>query len=322
MNKLIVCGLMLVAALALAPGVRAQDYPNRPIKVVVPYPPGGGTDIVARIIAEKLQVKWGQPVIVENRSGASGNIGAEAVFRAPPDGYTILLSVPGPLVIHKSLYTKLAYDSDAFVPISVIATIPLVLLVHPKVEAESTQQLISYARANPNRLNYASQGVGSPAYLGAELFKLMADVKIVEVPYKGTGPALADLLAGHVDMMFGELASAGQYIRAGKLRVLAVGGEKQNSLLPNTPALSEVLPGYNAAVFYGVVAPPGTPAVIAARLSAAIAEALKQPDVAKRLLDMSMVMTGGSTPAEMALFMDKERERWGKVIRTIGAQAD
>lgn len=244
------------------------------------------------------------------------------MFRSQPDGYTLLLAVPGPLVIHKSLYPKLAYDSDAFVPVSVIATIPLVLLVHPKVTAESVQQLIAFAKTNPGRLNYASQGVGSPAYLGAELFKLMADVKITEVPYKGTGPALADLLAGHVDIMFGELASAGQHIRAGKLRVIAVGSEQQHPMLPNIPAIAEVLPGYNAAVFYGVVAPPGTPSAIADKLSPAIAEALKQPDVAQRLLDLSMVATGGSTPAEMGLFMGRERERWAKVIRAIGATAE
>lgn len=314
--------LLLAAVLALAPSVHAEDYPGKPIKLVVPYPPGGGTDIVARIIAEKLQAKWGQPVIVENRAGASGNIGAEGVFRSQPDGYTLLLAVPGPLVIHKSLYPKLAYDSDAFVPISVIATIPLVLLVHPKVTAESVQQLIAFAKANPGRLNYASQGVGSPAYLGAELFKLMADVKITEVPYKGTGPALADLLAGHVDMMFGELASAGQHLRGGKLRALAVAGDKAHPMLPKIPVISEVLPGFDAAVFYGVVAPPGTPPVIANKLSGAIAEAIRQPDVAQRLTDLSMVTTGGSTPAEMGVFMRQERERWGKVIRAIGATAE
>lgn len=322
MKSAFVYRLLLAALLLFSLSAGGQDYPSRPVRIVVPYPPGGGTDIVARVLAEKLQAKWGQPFVVENRAGASGNIGAEAVFRAAPDGHTLLFAVPGPLVLHKTLYSKLPYDSDAFTPVSVVATIPLILLVHPKVTAQNVRELVAYAKANPEKLNYASQGVGSPAYLGAEMFKFMAGVKMVEVAYKGTGPALADLLAGHVDMMFGELASAGGYIRSGKLRVLAVATEGRHPMLPDVPAMSEVLPGFSAAVFYGMVAPPATPPAIAEKLSAAISEGLKQPDVAKRLVDLSMVSTGGMTPEDSGRFMAQERDRWGGILRAIGAKAD
>lgn len=316
------CALIFAAFALVSLPATSQDYPAKPVRIVVPYPPGGGTDIVARVLADKLQKKWGQPFLVENRAGASGNIGAEAVFRAPPDGYTLLFAVPGPLVLHKTLYSNLAYDSDAFTPVSVVATIPLMLLVHPSVSAQSVTELIAYAKANPEKLNYASQGVGSPAYLGAELFKSMAGVKMVEVTYKGTGPALADLLAGRVDMMFGELASAGAYIRAGKLRVLGAATERRHPLLPEIPTLSETLPGFNVAVFYGMVAPPATPPAIATALSEALADALKETDVAKRLTDLSMVSTGGMTPEESGRFMKQEGDRWGKILRAIGAKAD
>jgi len=310
-------GVALVHGLA----AYAQEYPAKTVKLVVPYAAGGGGDIVARIVAEKLQAKWGQTVIVENRVGAGGNVGAEAAFRATPDGYTLLLTPQGPLVVNKALYPKLAFDPDAFLPVSLLAAAYGVLVVHPKVAATSVQQLIALARANPDRLNYASSGTGTTAHLAGELFKSAADIKLVHVPYKGTGPALTDLLAGQVDMMFAEVSAAGAHIRDGRLRALAVGSEKQNPLLPGVASLSDTVPGMVVMTWYGLVAPPGTPAAVVNKLVASIAEVMKQPDVIRRMQELSVVGIG-NTPAEFALFMKQERERWGKVVRETGAKAE
>ena len=319
-HKTMFVRILLATAMAFALPVHAQDYPGKPIKIVVPYSPGGGTDIVARLLAEKLQGKWGHAVIVDNRPGAGGNLGAGAVSAAAPDGYTILFTAQGPLVVNKSIYAKLTYDPDAFVPVSLVTVAYSVLLVNPKMSANSVQQLIAFAKANPGRLNYASQGIGTAAHLIAELFKSMAGVSIVHIPYKGTGPALTDLVAGQVDMMFWELAAADPYIRSDKLRALAVSSEKRNPSLPNVPTMSEALPGFVVTSWWAIVAPPGTPSAIANSLSSAIAESLKQPDFARRLVDLSMVATG-STPAELGLFIKQESKRWGEVIRAAGVQA-
>jgi len=308
-------------AFALSVLAQEQDYPGSPIKIVVPAAPGATTDTLARIIAGQLQRKWGRPAIVDNRAGAAGNIGAEYAIKANPDGYTLLFSYPAPLVVNKSLYPKLAHDPDAFGPVSLVGTAPLVLAMHPNGVANSVQQLIAFARANPNRLNYASQGNGTTGHLAAEMFKSLAGVMIVHVPYRSSAPAQTALLSGQVDMMFVELSSALPQLSASKLRALAVGGERRSPLLPGIPAMSEALPGFVALTWFGMVAPPGTPAAIVNKLSAAIAQTLKQPDVAKRLLGMS-VDAIGSTPAEMALFLRQERERWGKVIRATGATAE
>jgi tripartite-type tricarboxylate transporter receptor subunit TctC len=318
----VLLAMLQTAALVFAVSAGAQDYPGKPIKLVVPYPPGGGmADRIARLVAERLQGKWGQPVIVENRAGAAANIGAEYVAKAAPDGYTLLFGAEGPLVIHKSLYAKLAYDPDEFVPISVVLTSPNILVVHPKVLADSVQQLIAFAKANPGRLNFASNGTGGNLHLSLELFNSMAGVKIAHVPYKGVPPALTDLVGGQVDMMFVGLGTVLQQVRAGKLRVIAVGSEKRLPGLPDTPAISEVLPGFVSLSWFGMVAPPKTAPAIANKLSAAIAEGLRQPDVVKLFLDLS-VDAIGSTPAEMALFMKQEIERWGGVIRATGAKAE
>ena len=315
--------MLLAAAICCALPVKAQDdrYPVNPIKIIVPSGPGATTDALARILAEHFQKKWGQPVIVENRAGAGGNIGAEAAVRAAPDGYTLLFSYPAPLVVNKSLYTKLAHDPDTLVPVSLVGTAPLVLAVNPKVAANTVQQLIAFAKANPNRLNYASQGNGTTGHLAAELFKSMAGVNFVHVPYKSSAPAQADLLGGQVEMMLVELSSVLQHIVGGKLRALAVGSEKRNFFLPEVPAMAEVLPGFVALTWFGVVAPPSTPASIVNRVSAATVEALQQPEVAKRLRGMT-VDAVGSSAAEMAQFMREERQRWGEVIRVAGVKAE
>ena len=296
----------------------AQDYPVKPVKFVVPYAPGGTGDLLARIFAEKMQARLGQPFIVENRAGANGNIGMESVSRAPGDGYTVLFTPSEPLVINRTLYAPLSFDADGFGPISVLASTPLVLLVHPKVGADNVAQLIAFAKANPERLNYSSQGKGSTAHLTAELFGSMAGVKLVHIPYQGGGPALAALLAGQVDMMFVVLSSALPHIRTGKVKVLAVGSEQRNAALPEVPAMSSVLPGFASSNWFGMVAPAGTPQAIAARLSAVGVEILKQPDVAKRLFDLSLD-TIGSAPADMGLTLKQDTERWARVIRITGA---
>ena len=309
--------LVVAAALALSVSAHAQDYPAKQINIIVPFAPGGGVDIMARELGERLREKWSQPVLVDNRSGAGGNLGAEAVFRAEPDGYTLLVTAPGPLVINKALYPKLGYDPDAFAPVSVIGTVPNVLVVHPKVTANSVPELIALAKANPDRLNYASQGAGTTAHLTAELFKSMAGVKIVHVPYRGNTPALTDLLAGQVEIMFVPLATALEFIRDGKVKALGIASEKRTTLLPEVPTIAETLPGFISTVWFGVVAPPNTPPAVTQKLSAAIAEALKQPATAKRMAALTIEPVG-STPAEMAAFMREEVERWGNVVRSTG----
>ncbi len=321
MDKTIWGRWILAVALAFALPVHAQEYPVKPIKIVVPNPPGGGIDTWARLIADKLRLKWGQPVIVENRPGAGGNVGADVVAKATPDGYTLLVTHPTPLVVSKSLYAKLTFEPEAFVPVSLIVAFPDVLVVNPQVPMKTIQELIASAKANPDKLNYASQGNGTTAHLGAELFKSKAGVKMVHVPYAGTAPALAALLAGQVDLMFLDISTSLQYARSGKLRALAVGSKQRNSFLPGVPTLAEVLPGHDSGTWTGMVAPPGTPTDIAHKLSSAIAEALKQPDIAKRLADLGLEGVG-STPEQMKVFLREETERYGNVIRSTGAKAD
>jgi tripartite-type tricarboxylate transporter receptor subunit TctC len=302
--------------------VEAQDWPTKPVRIIVPFPPGGSADLMPRAVAEKLSEKWGQPVIVENRPGAAGNIGADAVFRADPDGYTLLSGPPPPLVINKLLYKKLSYDSEQFVPISVIGAIPNVLLVHPKTNVSTVQEFIALAKANPGKLNYASQGNGTTSHLTAELFKSMAGgLNIAHIPYKGTAPALADLLGGQVEMMCDNLGVSLPHVRSGKLKALGVASAKRVKALPDVPALAETLPGFEAVAWFGIVAPPKTPASIAEKVSAAVADALKLPDVQKRLQDLSAEPMGLS-PAETAAYMKQETRRWAEVIRSAGVRLD
>jgi len=313
--------LLLAALLASAPAVQAQDYPAKPIKIVVPYPAGGSADLLPRIFAEKLYAKWGQPVLVENRPGAGGNIGAEFVYRADPDGYTLFASAPGPLVVNQNLYRNLAFDPAKFVPVGIMAAIPNVLLVNPKVPARTIEEFIAYAKGNPDKLNYGSQGSGSTSHLTAELFKSTAGLNITHVPYKGSAPAMAALLSGEIDLMFDNLGVTLAQVRAGKLRVLAVGSEKRVASLPAAPAMSEVLSGFVSVAWFGIVAPPQTPAPIAEKLSSAVAEAIRQPEVLGRLAALSAEPVG-DTPAEMAAFMKLEEQRWKGVIERARVKAD
>lgn len=317
------CRLLAAASLALVlPFAQAQDYPSRPIRIVVPYPAGGSADLLPRIFAEKLGAKWGQPLLVENRPGAGGNIGAEFVYRAEPDGYTLFASAPGPLVVNQNLYRKLALDPAQFVPVSIMAAIPNVLLVNPKVPAKSVADLIAYAKANPDRLNYGSQGSGSTAHLTAELFKLSAGgLKITHIPYKGSAPAMTALLGGEIDLMFDNLGVTLPHVKSGRLRILAVGSEKRIASLPGVLSMSEILPGFVSVAWFGIVAPPKTPATVAHKLSSGVAEALRERDVLDRLAALSAEPVGG-TPEEMAAFMKQEEARWKRVIEAAQVKAD
>jgi len=320
--KVFLIAMCLTANLSIAQTtIDANTYPNQPIRLVVPYPPGGGTDFFARLLAEKAQAKWGQTVIVDNRSGAGGNVGTEYVYRANPDGYTLLFTSHPPLVVNKSLYAKLSFDPDAMTPMSLMVAGYSVLLVHPKLPVNSVAELIAYAKANPNKLNYASQGIGNGAHLSTELFCSMAGVKMTHIPYKGTGPALADALSGQVDVFFGELATTGMHVKAGKLKLLAVGGEKRLPDYPQVPTVAEFLPKYQAAYWSGLVGPPNMPQSISKKWAGLVNEMLKNPDVLKKLQDMSMIPVGGP-PEDMAQFMKDDRERWSAVVKTSGARAD
>lgn len=313
--------LFLVATLASAAGTSAANYPNRTIRLVVPFATGGGTDNVARLIADKLHTKWGQPVIVENRPGAGGNIGAELVYRSEPDGYTLLVAPPPPLVINEALYSKMGFEPERFVPVSLISSSANILVTNSSFPPKDVKELIEYARKNPGKVSYASQGFGTTSHLTGEMFAYMANIQLTHVPYKGTGPALADLVGGQVNIMFSETTSAMKFLRNGRLRVLAVGGSTANPALPDAPVMMHTLPGFLSTTSSNLVAPPGTPTAIAEKISAAISEAMKDPEISSRLSALSAEPVG-SSPEEHAAYLREERQRWVEVIRRVGIKLD
>ncbi len=304
--------LLLVAQAAFA----QSSYPNKVVRVIVPFPAGGSNDVLCRILGEKLSQKWNQPVVVENRAGAGGNIGADAVSKAEPDGYTLLCSPPGPLSINHNLYKTLSYDPAGFVPVTVLAIVPNVVTARMDLPADSLQELIAYAKANPGKINYASQGNGSTSHLSAQMLQTMAGLQMVHVPYKGEGPALVDIVAGRVDIFIGKLAAALRFHQTRRAKILAVASARRSPVLPDIPTTGEAgLPDFIASAWFGLVAPPGTPPALAARINADAAEALKLPDVKARFLEQGAEPVG-NTPAEMAAFVKEETARWQKVIQT------
>jgi tripartite-type tricarboxylate transporter receptor subunit TctC len=313
--------MALAAFLAVAPGRAADDYPQRAVKIVVPYPAGGSADVLPRIIGDWLSRKWGQPVVIENRSGAGGNVGAEVVARAPPDGYTLLGTAPPPLAINQNLYPRLAFDPTAFVPITVMARIPNALLVSRKVTATSVPELIAFARANTGKLSYGSQGIGTTSHLTAELFKSTAGIEAVHVPYRGSMPALNGLLAGDVDFSFDNLGSAHGLISSGSLKVLAVASAQRLPAFAQVPTVAETLPGFISDTWFAIAAPPKTPPALAERISRDVAAALAQPEVIARYATLS-AEPGGGEPAATAAFIRDETERWAKVIKTAGIKME
>src|ERR1041385_1898461 len=267
---LVAIGLALcLAATAFGDAARADAWPVRTVKIIVPFPAGGTADAVPRLVADWLSRKWGQPVVIENRTGAAGNIGAEAAYRAEPDGYTLLSAPPPPLVINQNLYPKLAFDPTQFVPISVMGIVPNALIVNPgKIAAKTVAEFIAYAKANPDKITVATQGNGTTSHLTSELFQLMAKVKFVQVPYRGTAPALQGLLGGDVDVMFDNLGVSLALVKGGQLRLIAVGTEQRMSTLPDVPTIAETLPGFASAAWFGVAAPPKTPGAIVQKVNA------------------------------------------------------
>jgi tripartite-type tricarboxylate transporter receptor subunit TctC len=310
---LFVLGLFGVAGLAGSRVLAASTFPDRAIKFIVPVPPGPLLDMLPRMLGEKLSARWGHPVIVENRPGAGTNLGAEAVARAEPDGHTLLAAPPAPLVLSQWSGVKLGFDPTAFVPVTVMVEVPSILVVHPKVPVASFAQWIAYAKANPAAMNYGSPGMNTTAHLAQEELMRALGVHLVHVPYQGMGPAINDLVAGHIQTMFAAVGTALPHIEEGRLRAIALTGGERLARLPGIPVMSETIPGFNHVEWFAVVAPPRTPAAVVESISQAIAEALRAPDVGDRLERASLV-TIGNKPAEAAAFIAGERERWRAIV--------
>ena len=326
-------GLALLAAvgtlagtlLALSP-VRAQDpaadYPNRPVRIVVSNPAGGGIDTVTRVVADRLAVKLGHPVIIENRGGAGGNIGAEAVYTAAPDGYTLLASVPAALTTNIFMYKKLNFDPAKLEPVAVLGTFPNTLLVTNDFPAKTVQEFIAYVKANPGKVNYASQGIGTTSHLTAELYNSLAGAKMVHVPYRGTAPALNDIVAGHVDLIFMQLSSALKLHEGKRARILAVTTDKRLDALKDIPTMIEAgIPNFVSDTWNAISAPPGTPPSIIAKLNKAINDAMNDPETEKRFTELEIIKVGGS-PANMRKLIQEDTQRWGEVIKRAGITAE
>lgn len=301
----------------------AQAYPDKPIRMVVPFPAGGTTDILARAVAQKLSESLGQQMIVDNKPGAGGNIGAQEVARAAPDGYTLVMGTVGTHAINPSLYKKMPYDHvKDFAPVSLVASVPNLLVVHPSVPVNSVKELIAYVKANPGKLNFASSGNGTSIHLSGELFKTMTGVQMTHVPYKGSAPAVTDLLGGQVQLMFDNMPSALPHAKGGKLKPLAVTSAKRFPGTPDIPTIAEAgVPGYEASSWFGVLAPAGTPKEIVNKLSTEIAKALKTPEMTKRLEEQG-AQAVGSTPEEFAAHIKAETAKWAKVVKESGATVD
>ena len=296
----------------------AVDYPNRPVKIVVSVPAGGGVDTVTRIFAGKLEQRLRQPFVIENRGGAGGNIGAQAVYTAEPDGYTLLATQPAPITSNVALYKKLNFDPVALEPVAVMSKFPNVLLVRQEFPAKTVQEFITYVKANPGKITFASQGPGTTSHLTAELFNSLTDTKMLHVPYRGTGPALNDLVAGHVDLIFMELSAAVKLNEANKARILAVATDRRLDILPGIPTLVEIgYPEFISDTWNAISAPPKTPAAIIAKLNRTINDIIDDAETKGRFRDLNIIAAGGS-PEDMAQLKRQETERWTKVIRDAG----
>ncbi len=298
-------------------------YPVKPIRMVVPFPPGGTTDILARVAGQKITEATGQQVIVDNRPGAGGNIGTEIVARAPADGYTLLTDPGSTLTINPSLFPKLPFDPlKDFAPITIIAAVPNLLVVHPSLPAKTVKELIALAKARPGQLNYASTGAGQSTHLSLELFKLMGGLNITHIPYKGSSPALTDVLAGQVTIMFDNMPSCLPHVKAGKLRALGVSTLQRSPALPALPTIAESgLPGFEVSVWFGVLAPAGTPRDIVSRLNAVVVKALAAPDVRQRLAGQGAEAVG-NTPEQFTAQMQRDLVKWAKVVKDANIRID
>ena len=317
--------LHLAAGAAALPAAsriaRAQAYPSRPVRIVVPFAAGGATDIIARLIGQWLSERLGQQFVIENRPGAGSNIGTEVVVNAPPDGYTLLL-VGASSAINATLYEKLSFNFlRDIAPVSGIISIPFIMAVNPSFPAKTVSEFIAYARANPGKVNMASGGNGTAGHLSGELFKMMAGINMVHVPYRGEAPALTDMLGGQVQAMFGTMPASIEYVRAGKLRPLAVTSARRSELLPDLPTVGDFVPGYETSAWQGVGAPRNTPAEIIDKLNKEINAGLADPKIKTRVADMGGTVLAGS-PADFGKLIADETEKWGKVVKFSGAKPD
>ena len=324
-RRTLALAVMAAGAVALLPlGASAQAaFPSKALTLVVPFSAGGTTDILARVVGQYMSKDLGQPVIIDNRAGAGGNIGAQLVARAAPDGYTLLMGTVGTHAINQSLYKKMAFDPiKDFAPISRVALVPNLLVANPSQPFKTVKEMIAYAKANPGKLTFASSGSGSSIHLSGEMFQQMAGVEMQHIPYKGSAPALTDLLGGQTAIMFDNMPSAIGHVRAGKLRAIAVTTPNRSPALPNVPTIAESgVPGYSATSWFGILAPAGTPAPVIARLNASILKALADPDVKKKLAEQG-AEPHGEKPEQFAEFIRSETEKWGKTVKVSGATAD
>jgi len=315
--------LTCMMTLACAANGLAQTYPAKPIRFYTPYPPGGTTDIMARLIGAKLYESWGQPVIVDAKPGAGGNIGTDFVAKSPADGYTILMGASGPLAINVSLFSKLPYDPvKDLAPVILTASVPLILVTHPSLPAKNVKEFIALMKARPGEFNYASAGPGSPQHLTAEMFKFMAKVDMAHIPYKGSGPAIVDLVGGQIPFAFESMIPVLPHVKAGKLRALAVTSAKRSPVLPEIPTVAESgVPGFDSIAWYGVVAPAGTPRDIIAKLNTEMARILNLPDIKQRLIEMGSPPVAG-TPDQLGGLIKSEIVKWGKVVKQAHVSLD
>jgi tripartite-type tricarboxylate transporter receptor subunit TctC len=315
--------LVLAAGLVLAPAAGAEPFPAKPARLVVPFPPGGPLDATGRAIAQKLTEAWGQSVIVENKPGAGGNIGADYVAKSPADGYTIVMGALSTHAVNPSLYPKMPYDAKKdFAPITLVAITPNVLVVNPSLPVHSVKELIAYAKANPGKLSFGSGSIGSAGHLAGELFKVDAGVDMVHVPYKGAAPAMQALLAGDTQLMFDNLASAMSQVKAGKLRALAVTTAQRSKLAPDLPTMAEAgVPGFDISTWFGLLAPAGTPPEVVAKWNADVTKILTASDMRERLASQG-AEAAPDTPAEFARFIDEELVKYAKIVKASGAKVD
>jgi len=312
-------GLLLGAAAVIA---YAADYPDHPIRVIVSVPAGGGVDTVTRIVTDKMRAALGQPLVVENKPGVSGSLAAETVFKAEPDGYTLLASQPAPITTNSFLYKSLNYTPTDLVPVAIMSHVPNVVLVRKDFPAKTVPELIAYAKANPGKINYASQGIGTTSHTTAELFQSITGIKLTHVPYKGTAPAVNDLLAGNVDLMFNELATSIELHKSGQARILAVTVKDRVPSLPDIPTLEEVgIHGCISDTWHALTAPPKTPPEVISKLNAAANAAMRDPALLERFAALS-IGPGGGTPAQASAFVNEETRRWGDVIRKAGIEPE
>jgi tripartite-type tricarboxylate transporter receptor subunit TctC len=315
--------ICILLAMAFATAAAAQSFPSKPVRVVITYPPGGSTDVVGRALAAKLTEVLGQQVVVDNRGGAGGIIGSDIVAHATPDGYTVLLGTSAGMSINPLLHKKLPYDVQRdFAPISLVVINPQALVAHPALPANTVQELIKLARTKPGQINYASPGVGSPNHMGMELLKSMTGINVVHVPYKGGGPAMTELLAGQVQLLFNSIPSVLPQVKAGRLKALAVGSARRSPAMPDVPTVAESgVPGYEYATWYGLFAPAGTPRPVIAQLNKAVAAALKNPELAQSLASQGSE-PNPTTPDELARFVKSEHDRWSRVVRAAHLTAE